>query len=104
MFSINHGVDELSNAEFGYNSCKIFRWKLPIDLHSQKKATRLCTELPVLCWIATVLEGLSETICITPAIDRISLTLSPLHTSGTGQHAASVVPFMGPYSSFTLLW
>ena len=28
---------------------------------------QICTEFLVLCWIATVLEGLSETICIIPA-------------------------------------
>ena len=26
--------------------------------YSRKKVTHLCTELPLLCWIATVLEGL----------------------------------------------
>ena len=37
-------------------------------------------------------------------LDGICLTLPPLHPLGTGWHAASVVLFVGPDSSFTLLW
>ena len=36
-------------------------------------------------------------------LDGISSTLPPLRPSGTGRHAASVAPFMGPDSSLTPL-
>ena len=37
-------------------------------------------------------------------LDGISLTLPPLRPSGTGRHAASVAPFVGPDGSFAPLW